>query len=129
MTHFGIDSWSFPPTKGSSVPRAVHFTPRLIVNSIKGAVGAAVRGRGVTRMFSYHIAEQIRDGSLRILLAGDEHEPIPVHLLAPHARMQVPKVRAFVDFAVPRLKTHFMQLTREAEAADIQPIGGRVSAE
>src|ERR1700761_2740644 len=44
MTHFGVDSWSFPPSKGSSVPRAVHFTPRLIVNSIKGAVGAAVRG-------------------------------------------------------------------------------------
>jgi DNA-binding transcriptional LysR family regulator len=34
MTHFGIDSWSFPPQKGSTVPRAVQFTPRLIVNSI-----------------------------------------------------------------------------------------------
>lgn len=121
MTHFGIDSWSFPPSRGSSVPRTVHFTPRLIVNSIKGAVRAAVRGRGVTRMFSYHIAEEIRDGSLQILLAGDEHEPIPVHVLAPHGRMQVPKVRAFVDFAVPRLKGHFTRLTREAESASIQP--------
>jgi len=129
MTHFGVDSWSFPPLKGSSVPQAVHFTPRLIVNSIKAAVGAAVRGRGVTRMFSYHIADQIRDGSLRILLAGDEHEPIPVHLLAPHGRMQVPKVRAFVDFAVPRLKAHFTRLSREAEIAGIQSPSGRVSAE
>jgi DNA-binding transcriptional LysR family regulator len=129
MTHFGIDSWSFPPLKGSSVARVVQLTPRLIVNSIKGAVASAVGGRGVTRMFSYHIAAQLRDGSLRILLAHDEHEPLPVHLLAPHGRMQVPKVRAFVDFAVPRLKAHFARLTHEAAAADIQSPGGRVSAE
>jgi DNA-binding transcriptional LysR family regulator len=125
MTHFGIDSWSFPPLPGSSVPRAVQFAPRLIVNSIKGAVASAVGGRGVTRMFSYHIADQLRDGSLKIVLAGDEHEPLPVHLLAPHGRMQVPKVRAFVDFAVPRLKAHFAKLSGEAILSSI----GRVSAE
>ncbi len=131
MTHFGIDSWSFPPLNGSSVPRTVHFTPRFIVNSIRGAVASAVGGRGVTRMFSYHIADQIREGSLRILLAGDEHAPLPVHLLAPHGRMQVPKVRAFVDFAVPRLKGHFARLSREADpgGTSIQPVVGRVSAE
>ncbi len=131
MTHFGIDSWSFPPLPGSSVPRTVQFTPRFIVNSIRGAVASAVGGRGVTRMFSYHIADQLRDGSLKIVLAGDEHEPIPVNLIAPHGRMQVPKVRAFVDFAVPRLKAHFARLAREADLAhaDIQSFGGRVSAE
>jgi DNA-binding transcriptional LysR family regulator len=114
MTHFGIDSWSFPPLPGSSVPRAVQFTPRFIVNSIRGAVASAVGGRGVTRLFSYHVADALRDGSLRILLPGDEHPPLPVHLIAPHGRMQVPKVRAFVDFAVPRLKGHFARLCAEA---------------
>ena len=125
MTHFGIDSWSFPPLEGSTVPRAVHFSPRLIVNSIRGAVASAVGGRGVTRMFSYHIADQLRDRSLQIVLADDEHEPLPVHLIAPHGRLQVPKVRAFVDFAVPRLKTHFTRLSNEA----IHSSCGRVSAE
>jgi DNA-binding transcriptional LysR family regulator len=130
MTHFGIDSWSFPPPMGSSVPRAVQFTPRFVVNSIRGAVASAVGGRGVTRMFSYHIADQLRDGSLRIVLAGDEPEPFPVHLIAPHGRLQVPKVRAFVDFAVPRLKAHFARLSKEAEqnSAILSPIG-RVSAD
>lgn len=117
MTHFGIDSWSFPPLASSSVPRVVHFTPRFIVNSIRGAVVAAVGGRGVTRMFSYHVADQLRDGRLQILLCSDEHPPIPVHLLSPHGRMQAPKVRAFVDFAVPRLKTHFTRLANEAQSA------------
>jgi DNA-binding transcriptional LysR family regulator len=79
----------------------------------------------VTRMFSYHIADQLRDGSLRIVLAGDEHEPLPVHLIAPHGRMQVPKVRAFVDFAVPKLKAHFARLSGEAILASV----GRVSSE
>ena len=52
MTHFGINSWSFPPSPGSSVPRTVQFTPRLVINSIRGAVASAIDGRGVTRMFS-----------------------------------------------------------------------------
>jgi DNA-binding transcriptional LysR family regulator len=51
----GLDSWSFPPINGSSGPRIVHFTPRLIVNSIRGAIVSAVNGRGVTRVLSYHI--------------------------------------------------------------------------
>jgi len=130
MTHFGLDSWSFPPRKGSSVPRTVQFAPRFIVNSVRGAVASAVGGRGVTRMFSYHVANQLRDGSLQILLAGDEHAPLPVHLIAPQGRLQVPKVRAFADFAVPRLKAHFGRLAAEAEHAEaIRPPRGRVSAE
>lgn len=130
MTHFGIDSWSFTPLRGTSVPRVVQLAPRLIVNSIRGAIASAAGGNGVTRMFSYHIADQLRDGSLRIVLADDEPEPLPVHLIAPHGRMQVPKVRAFVDFAVPRLKSHFSRLTREAEAAAaIQSNYGIVSSE
>jgi DNA-binding transcriptional LysR family regulator len=95
------------------VPRTVHFTPRLIVNSIRGAVASAVDGRGVTRMFSYHIAEQVREGALQIILAGDEHAPLPVHVIAPHGRLSVPKVRAFADFAVPRIRAHFTRLTRD----------------
>jgi DNA-binding transcriptional LysR family regulator len=130
MTHFGLDSWSFPPLEGSSVPRTVHFTPRVIVNSIRAAVASAVGGRGVTRMFSYHVADQLCDGSLQILLASDEHAPLPVHLIAPHGRPQVPKVRAFVDFAVPRLKAHYARLTAEAGRAEaIHSPRGRVSAE
>ncbi len=110
LTSFGSDSWSFPPTPGQSAARVVHFTPRLTVNSVRAAVDSAVGGQGVTRMFSYHIAEELRDGSLRIVLAADEPAPVPVHLVAPHGRLQVPKVRAFADFAVPRLKAHYIRL-------------------
>ena len=38
------NSWTFPPPAGSSVPRTVQFTPRLVINSIRGAVASAVGG-------------------------------------------------------------------------------------
>jgi DNA-binding transcriptional LysR family regulator len=131
MTHFGIDSWSFPPSRKSKVARAIQFTPRLVVNTVRAAVASAAEGHGVTRLFSYHIADEIRDGRLQILLAKDEHPPLPAHLLAPQGRFDVPKVRAFADFAVPRLKRYFERLSRDASrnAGAIRSPRGRVSAE
>jgi DNA-binding transcriptional LysR family regulator len=131
MTNFGVDSWSFPPPEGSSVPRAVQFTPRLVVNTVRAAIASAAEGHGVTRLFSYHIAEEITEGRLQILLGKDEYPPLPVHLLAPEGRFAVPKVRAFVDFSAPRLKKYFARLSSEASrnAGTIRSPRGRVSAE
>ena len=131
MTHFGIDSWSFPPVEGSSIPRAVQFTPRLVVNSIRAAVASAVQGRGVVRMFSYHVAEQVASKELELLLVADEHPPLPVHLVSPYGRLSVPKVRAFVDFAVPRLRAGFARWAQDAGATPSasQPPDARVSAD
>jgi DNA-binding transcriptional LysR family regulator len=112
MSHFGIDSWSFPPLPKSSVPRVIHFTPRLEINSVRGARASAIEGRGVTRLFSYQVAEHVREGELEIVLADYEHPPIPVHLFLPHNRISVPKVRVFIDFAVPRLRGHFGRLAK-----------------
>jgi DNA-binding transcriptional LysR family regulator len=114
MTHFGLDSWSFPPLPGSSVPRTVQFTPRVVINSVRGAIASAVEGRGVTRVFSYQIAEHVRDGGLQIVLGADEPPPLPVHVISPNGRLTVPKVRAFADFAVPRLRRHFARLATDA---------------
>jgi DNA-binding transcriptional LysR family regulator len=58
-------------------------------------------------MFSYHLSDAVADGTLKIILADDEHAPLPVHLVSPHGRLSVPKVRAFVDFALPRLREAF----------------------
>ena len=111
---FGLDSWNFTPAKGSSIPRTVQFAPRCIVNSVRAAAASAVSGRGLTRLYSYHVAKYVKDGRLKILLTDAEHPPLPVHLLAPHGRMTVPKVRAFVDFAVPRLRSEFARIAVEA---------------
>ncbi len=110
VPQFGIDSWSFPPLRGSSIPRTVRFTPRLVLNSVRGAVASAIEGRGVTRVCSYHVAQHVRDGELTILLADDEYPPLPVHLISPQGRLSTRKVRAFVDFALLRLRSSFARL-------------------
>src|SRR5258708_6698881 len=131
MSHFGIDSWSFPPVKGSSIPRSVQFSPRFVVNSVRAAVASAVEGRGITRLFSYHIAEQLSQGTLQIVLGQAEHTAVPLHLISPQGRLAVPKVRAFVDFAVPRLKAHFSRPASDAarQQHGIQPRREKVSSD
>ncbi len=116
MAHLG-QSWTFPPAAGSSVPRTVQFAPRLIINSIRGGLASVVGGRGVGRFFSYQVAEQVRRGEVEIVLTGDEHAPTPVHMISPQGRLAVPKVRAFMDFAVPRLRSHFARLEKDSDGA------------
>src|SRR5260370_19562230 len=113
------------------MPRSVQFSPRFVVNSVRGAIASAVEERGITRLFSYHVAEQLSQGTLQILLAQDEHSAVPLHLISPQGRLAVPKVRAFVDFSVPRLKAHFSRLARDAarQQRAIQPRRERESSD
>ncbi len=87
ITQYDHDSWSFPPSSGSAVPRTIQLAPRLVINTSRGALSFAVNGRGVTRVFSYQVAEKVREGALEIVLADHEPPPLPVHLIAPHGRL------------------------------------------
>ncbi|WP_266160049.1 LysR family transcriptional regulator [Dyella silvatica] len=132
LSHMGLESWSFPAPEGSSVPRAIVLSPRLVVNNVRGAIDSVVDGYGVTRLLSYHVAPELKQGLLQVVLADAEPAPIPVHLVSPNGRLSVPKVRAFVDFALPRLRARFALLAKEAAmtpAKTIQPRRGRMSAE
>ena len=116
FTNFGLDSWSFAPSAGSTIPRSVRFTPRMTVNSVRAAMASAIRGRGLTRLYSYHVAEAVRNGRLNVVLGHAEFPALPVHLLTPKGRASVPKVRAFLDFSAPRLRAIFAKLASEAQA-------------
>ena len=107
------NSWTFPPAAGSSVPRSVQVTPRLVTNSIRSAVASAVGGRGVALFFSYQVAEEVQSGALEVVLIGHEPAALPVHVIVPQGRLAVPKVRAFMDFAVPRLRSQFARLAKD----------------
>ncbi len=118
FSNFGIESWSFAPAEGSSVPRTIHFSPRYLVNSVRAAAASAVEGMGVTRLYSYHVARLVRDGRLKIILARAEPSALPVHILTPQGRAAVPKVRTFIDFAVPRLRQELGRVAAEAGGLD-----------
>lgn len=115
-TDFGRDTWIFPPVQGGSVPRAITLRPRLVVNSVRAALGAALAGAGVTRLLTYHVSEHVQNGSLDLVLRGSEPPARPVNLVLPHGRSDAPKVRAFLDFAIPRLRADFARLSAEAIA-------------
>ena len=118
-THFGQDAWVFPPASGAVIARSIHFKPRLLVNSVRAALASAVDGQGVTRLYTYHVAERVRDGALEIVLRDAEPQPLPVHLITPRGRTSTPKVRAFLDFAAPRLRAAFARLS--ADVAILAP--------
>lgn len=116
FTNFGLESWSFAPAEGSTVARSVHFTPRFTVNTVGAARASAIAGRGLVRLYSYHVAKEVSEGRLQVVLADAEYPPLPVHLLTPPNRISVPKVRAFVDFAAPRLRTQFSRMAADARS-------------
>jgi DNA-binding transcriptional LysR family regulator len=115
-THFGHDTWVFPPAPGSTIARSIHFKARLVVNSVRAALASAVDGHGVTRLYTYHVAEHVQSGALKIILRDEEPAALPVHLITPQGRISIPKVRAFVDFATPRLRAEFARLSAQADA-------------
>ncbi|HEY0646977.1 LysR family transcriptional regulator [Phenylobacterium sp.] len=96
-TQPGPTEWRF------AAGEAVRLRPRLMVNAVEPVVAAAVEGRGITRVFSYQVADELADGRLVRLLAEHEPAPIPVQLVIASARLTPPRVRAFLDFAAGEL--------------------------
>ncbi|WP_309643304.1 LysR family transcriptional regulator [Phenylobacterium sp.] len=118
MDNFGVDRWVFPAGAGSPGARTVTFAPRILVNSVPAAIASSIAGLGLTRVYSYHAAEAVRRGELAIVLADDEPAPLPVHLIVQPARLPSPRVRAFLDFAAPRLRRAFAALSTGGPAGE-----------
>ncbi|MCA1336363.1 LysR family transcriptional regulator [Pseudooceanicola marinus] len=94
------DRWTF--TDGEA-ERHVRVRSRLSMNAADTAILAAEAGLGITRVLSYQVAPLVKAGTLRILLEDFEPPRWPVHLL--YRGGVVPqKLRAFVDYAAPRLR-------------------------
>jgi len=81
----------------------VRVRSRLAVTTAEGAIDAAVSGVGLARVLSYQVADAVAAG--RLVLALEEFEPAPWPVSLVHGPQPlVPlKLRAFLDFAAPRL--------------------------
>jgi DNA-binding transcriptional LysR family regulator len=100
------DVWTFVRDK-TNIAVPVHA--RLVVGSVEAACDAACAGIGITSTFSYHFKAALERGALKTLL--DEFQPPsrPVNLVYTANRFLPAKVRAFLDFAAPRLRQIFPQ--------------------
>jgi DNA-binding transcriptional LysR family regulator len=84
--------------------RTVHPRAVLATNDADGIIVAALAGRGIARVISYQVGPHIESGKLVRLLAPFEDAPVPVSVVCPAGRRANAKVRAFVEFAVQRLR-------------------------
>ena len=97
--------WTSPEWRfGQDQKTTVRVTPRLVCNTNEGAIEAAVRGWGLTRVLSYQVAPLIAEGRLVPVLSDREEEPLPIHVVHPEGRRVTAKVRAFVELATRRLR-------------------------
>jgi DNA-binding transcriptional LysR family regulator len=101
------DIWAFASGETAAT---IPIRPRLIVNTAEAAVDAAVAGLGVTRVLSYQAAEALSAGTLALALQDFEPPPSPVSLVYAGQGLLPQKLRAFLDFAAPRLKARLAAL-------------------
>ena len=101
-----IAPWAlYPPGRKNKADREIG-QPRMQLSANMGEVGiaAALAGRGLARALSYQVAADLASGALQVVLADHEPPPIPVQVVYADGRRAAAKVRAFVDFAVERLR-------------------------
>jgi DNA-binding transcriptional LysR family regulator len=96
----GAPEWRFGPSARGPV---VRLSPRLLVNEVEAQLIAVRAGRGIARVLSYQVAEDLAAGTLVRLLSSYEPAPLPVQLVTLSGH-RAPKVRAFLDHGAEALR-------------------------
>ena len=85
---------------------------RLIVSNLESACDAARAGIGIAMAFSYQVADLVRSGELVPLLQEFMPPARPVSFVYSPNRFMPVKLRAFLDFALPRVKVRLGDMPR-----------------
>lgn len=92
----GLNDWPF---EGPDGPFTVTVSGNAEVNSGETLYGMALAGLGLARMAEFRVGPDIAAGRLvPVLLDHHRADPLPIHVMYPHRRHLLPKVRSFVDF-------------------------------
>lgn len=86
-------------------PMRVKLKPCIETNDAWVGITLAEHGQGITAALSYMVTDAIRSGRLVPILDAYAPASVPVHLVYAQRRIVAPKVRAFIDFVTPRLRT------------------------
>lgn len=97
----GGSEWAF---EALGRPLRVPVRGVLTTNQVEAALDACAKGLGCGRFLGYQAAAMLREGRLVRVLRDFEPQPAPVHLVTPHSRLLSSRLRAFTDWAVPRLR-------------------------
>jgi DNA-binding transcriptional LysR family regulator len=80
------------------------------VSTADAAIEAAVLGLGLTRVLSYQETDALHDDRLVRVLVDEESPAVPASLIYPSQGRLPMKSRAFIDFAVARLRDRLSAL-------------------
>lgn len=96
-------SWDFRDRE------TVRVRSRLATSTAEAAIDATVAGIGLTCTLSYQIADAVQSGQLAIVLKKFEPPPLPVSLIYVRESRITAKLRAFIDYAAPRLRARLTE--------------------
>jgi DNA-binding transcriptional LysR family regulator len=100
----GVQGFTGPSFWSVADDAEVPVRYRLTVNSTDAACDAAKAGAGIISVFSHHVTSSLQDGTLVPVLANFERRTLPLSLVRTSGGYLPLKLRAFLDFAAPRLK-------------------------
>ena len=78
--------------------RLINLPKQVSVNSAEGYLAACVAGYGLVQTPRYHVAQQVREGSLQEVLRDCLPPRLALTALYPPHRQLSPRVRVFVDW-------------------------------
>jgi DNA-binding transcriptional LysR family regulator len=110
-----LDSWWF---RSANTDQTFPVRTRFATTSAESAIAAAHSGLGFAQTTCYQAERYVRAGELVIVLDAFECAPTPVNLLYSSNRLLPLKLRAFIDFAAPRLAARLRDI---AAAVDARP--------
>ena len=106
LRHDGVQIGNFARAwifGSASVPEA-EPTLRVHAHDATDACNAAICGLGITRLPNFIVDEHLRSGALVEIFKDYPAEPLPIHIIYMKQGLLPLKVRAFVDWMVPRLR-------------------------
>ncbi|HSD61515.1 MAG TPA: LysR family transcriptional regulator [Burkholderiales bacterium] len=100
------NEWEF---RGPGQPRRVAVDGPMVTNQVDAALDAALNGLGCGMFLCYQTQAAVSEGRLRRLLRDHEPPALPIHVVYPQGRLMSSRVRALVDWLVPRLRSRLAQ--------------------
>jgi len=122
ITFDGLEAptaWNFVGADGQK--RQALVRSRMTVSTADSAIEAAVLGLGLTRLLSYQVADALHDGRLVRVLIDEESPAVPASLIYPGQGRLPMKTRAFIDFAVGRLRDRLSTLDAKGAGVPLLP--------
>jgi DNA-binding transcriptional LysR family regulator len=98
---------------------------RLSTTSADSAIGAACADVGLTQTTCYQAEQGVREARLKIVLADYECAVTPVSLVYASNRLVPLKLRAFIDFAAPRLTERLRNIATAVETTPRETAANR----